>query len=119
VDDTKIFLGLPSSKLHDIISTVNEDLKEILSWCCRNSLLINPDKTKLLYVGVPQLMGTLPATLPSATILGTEIKCRLVAGQRAFAFSGANFFNSLPKFIRDKESLSGFKRRIFKNILKS
>ena len=74
VDDTKIFLGFPSNKLQDVISAVNEDLKEIVSWCCRNSLLINPDKTKLLYVGVPQLMRTLPATLPSATILGTEIK---------------------------------------------
>ena len=76
VDDTKIFLGFPSNKLQDVISAVNEDLKEILSWCCRNSLLINrdPDKTKLLYVGVPQLMRTWPATLPSATILGTEIK---------------------------------------------
>ena len=73
-DDTKIFLGFPSNKLHDVISAVNEDLKEILSWCCRNSLLVNPDKTKLLYVGVQQLMRTLPATLPTATILGTEIK---------------------------------------------
>ena len=44
-------------------------------------------------------------------------KCRLAAGQRAFAFRGAKIFNSLPKFIRDTESLSGFKRRIFKNIL--
>ena len=64
VDETKLFLGFPSNKLHDVISAVNEDLKEMLSWCCRNSLLINPDKTKLLYVGVPQLMRTLPATLP-------------------------------------------------------
>ena len=74
MNDTKIFLGFPSNKLHDVISAVNKDLKEILSWCYRNSLLINPDKTKLLYVDVPQLMRTLPATLPSATILGTEIK---------------------------------------------
>ena len=268
VDDTKIVLGFPSNKLQDVISAVNEDLKEI-------SLLINPDKTKLLYVGVPQLMRTLPATLPSATILGTEIKpvtvtkdlgvhidcylnfnehitktasdcmfkltrvnrikhllyrstliylikafvfcklfycstvwsntsnenikklqlvqnyacrivtglkkydhitealkslkwlnvkkkllfndlvmvykcinnltpnylcerfkqrseihqrdtrqkseltlpkCRIAAGQRAFAFRGAKSFNFLPKFIRDTESLSGFKRRTFKNI---
>ena len=45
-------------------------------------------------------------------------KCRLATGQRAFAFRGAKIFNSLPKFIRDTESLSGFKRRIFKNIFK-
>ncbi|RMX51528.1 hypothetical protein pdam_00010328 [Pocillopora damicornis] len=40
----------------------------------KNSLLINPDKTKLLHIGVPQLMRTPPATLSSATILGTKIK---------------------------------------------
>ena len=48
VDDTKLFLGFPASELDDVISAVNEDLKEISIWCCRNSLLINPDKTKLL-----------------------------------------------------------------------
>ena len=74
VDDTKRFLEFPFNKINDIISAVNEDLKEILSWCCRNSLLINPDKTKLLYVSVRQLMRTLPATLPSATVSGSEIK---------------------------------------------
>ena len=42
-------------------------------------MLINPNKTKLLYVGVPQLMRTLPTTLPSATMLGTQIKPATVA----------------------------------------
>ena len=79
VDDTKLFLGFPASELDGVISAVNEDLKEISIWCCRNSLLINPDKTKLLYVGVPQLMRTLPTPLPSATMLGTQIKPVTVA----------------------------------------
>ena len=43
-------------------------------------------------------------------------KCRLATGQRAFAFREAQIFNSLPKFIRDTERLSGFKKRIFKYI---
>ena len=67
------------SERNDVISAVNKDLKEISIWCCRNSLLINPDKTKLLYVGVPQLMRTLPTPLPSATMLGTQIKPVTVA----------------------------------------
>ena len=74
VNHTKFFLGFPSNRLYDVVSALNEDLKKILSWCCRNSLLINPDKTKLLYMSVPQLMRTLPAALPSATVLGSEIK---------------------------------------------
>ena len=76
---TKLFLGFPASELDDVISAVNEDLKEISIWCCRNSLLINPDKTKLFYVGVPQLMRTLPTPLPSATMLGAQIKPATVA----------------------------------------
>ena len=58
VDDTKPFLVFPAGELNDVISAVNETLKEISIWCCRNSLLINPDITKLLHVGVPQLMRT-------------------------------------------------------------
>ena len=47
VDDTTIFHAFPTSELNDVISAVNEDLKEISIWCCRNSLLISLDKTKL------------------------------------------------------------------------
>ena len=46
-------------------------------------------------------------------------KCRLTSGHRAFAFRGAKIFNSLPKFIRDTKSLSGFKKRILKPIFSS
>ena len=44
VDDTKLFLGFPASKLDDVISAVNEDLKEISIWCCINSVFINPNQ---------------------------------------------------------------------------
>ena len=44
VDDTKLFLGFPASELDDVISAVNEDLKEISIWCCINSLFINPNQ---------------------------------------------------------------------------
>lgn len=47
MDETKHFLGLLSDQLHDAISTVNVDLIEISTWCHRNSLLLDPDKTKL------------------------------------------------------------------------
>ena len=39
VDDTKVYLRL------------------IASWCCRNKLLINPDKTKLILFGTKQLLS--------------------------------------------------------------
>ena len=72
VDDTKIFLGLPPSQISDAVIALNKDLLDIATWCM-NSLLINPVKTKLLVIGVPQLMRTLPSIL-LVKLLGKEIK---------------------------------------------
>ena len=43
-----------------------------------NSLLINPDKTKFLVIGVPQLMRTLPS-IPPVKLLEKEIEPVTVA----------------------------------------
>ena len=49
-----------------------EDLRNIATWCCKNSLLINPEKTKLLVLGTPQLLMKIPDDL-SITLLSKEI----------------------------------------------
>ena len=56
----KLYLKFKTSELYNAVSAVNSDLNEICMWCCHNSLLLNPDKTKLLVVGVPQLLRQLP-----------------------------------------------------------
>ena len=43
----------------------------ISQWCCKNSLLINPDKTKVLAVGVPQLLQKLSSF--SITLFDQEL----------------------------------------------
>ena len=54
VDDTKLLLAhLSPSDISVAISDPNSDLSEGAKWCSINSLLINPNKTKLLVVGVP------------------------------------------------------------------
>ena len=72
VDDTKLLLALPPNQTADAVSMLNDDLREITKWCCRNSLLLNPDKTKLLVIGVPQLTKTLPTL--SVTLMGKKIE---------------------------------------------
>jgi len=42
VDDTKLLLALPPNQPTNAVSMLNDDLKEITKWCCRNLLLINP-----------------------------------------------------------------------------
>ena len=48
----------------------HEDLRRTCSWCCQNSLLISADKTKILIIGVPQLLRRVPSV---TSILGKEI----------------------------------------------
>ena len=59
VDDSKLYLKFETDELCNAVSAVNSDLNEICRWCCHNSLLKNPDKTKLLMTGVPQLLQQL------------------------------------------------------------
>ena len=51
---------------------LNEDIRMVASWCCNHSLLINPEKTKLLVMGTRQLLSTLPEDF-HVTLLGKEI----------------------------------------------
>ena len=44
-------INIKINELCNAISAVNSDLTEICKWCCYNSLLLNPDKTKVLVVG--------------------------------------------------------------------
>ena len=60
VDDSQLYLKFQVSNVHNAVPTVNADLQEICKWCARNSLLLNPDKTKLMVVGLPQLTKQLP-----------------------------------------------------------
>ena len=55
-----------------MIQQINKDLKKIASWCCYNSLLINPEKTKLLVLGTRQMLQKLPADF-HVTLLGKKI----------------------------------------------
>ena len=66
-------MALPSSQLPVAVAAVNQDLRDISSWCCAHSLLINPDKTKLIFVGFPQLTRSI-STLPPVMLLGKELE---------------------------------------------
>ena len=50
----------------------------IAAWCCQNSLLINPDKTKLLLLGTPQMRKQI-----------SEDFCVSLLGKKIFPVSSA------------------------------
>ena len=56
VDDSKTFLTFPVSSINCSLEAIEEDLQRIFQWCCNHSLLINPEKNKMLIVGSRQMM---------------------------------------------------------------
>ena len=54
VDDTKLFVSFHSQDTQQIVEEMNEDLG-VRNWCFRNRLLLNPDKTKLIFFGSRQM----------------------------------------------------------------
>ena len=72
VDDSKLYLSFPVAEASNMIQQINNDLKKIASWCCYNSLLINPEKTKLLVLGTRQMLQRLPADF-HVTLLGRKV----------------------------------------------
>ena len=66
VDDSQLYLSFPVSDATLAADQLTEDLWNIAAWCCKNILLINPDKTKLM------VLTKIPDDL-SITLLSKEI----------------------------------------------
>ena len=59
VDDSKISLSFSVKEVSDAKHKLETDLRLVAEWCCKNSLLINPEKTKFLLVGTRKLLNSL------------------------------------------------------------
>ena len=73
VDHTKVFMFFSIKEIDTAKQTQEEDLQRIAKWCLTNQLLVNPDKTKFLLMGIYQLLQRL-VTILELNLLGTIIK---------------------------------------------
>ena len=71
VDGSQLHFKFSVSDSSSVMAAVNQDLTNISKWCAKNSLLINPDKTKLVVVRSAQLIKRLPHI--SLSLLGKTI----------------------------------------------
>ena len=67
------FCNLESYELDAAIEKLEQDLHIVAQWCWENHLLINPDKTKLLFLGTRQMLSKLPED-PEVVFLGKTLK---------------------------------------------
>ena len=63
VDDSKLSLSFSVDEISEAKHKLETDLRLVVEWCCKNSLLINPEKTKFLPVGTRQLLNLLPENI--------------------------------------------------------
>ena len=73
VDDSKLFPSFPLTELDAAIEKLEQDILSVAQWCCENHLLINPDKTKLLFLRTRQMLSRLPQN-PSISFLSAKLK---------------------------------------------
>ncbi len=60
VDDSKLYLSFIIKDVEVAETQLNGDLKRMAAWRCSFSLLINPEKTKLLLLGTPKMLQQMP-----------------------------------------------------------
>ena len=72
VDDSKVFLSFSIKDTISAKANLEEDLRLVAKWCSTNELLINPEKTKFLLIGTPQLLKKLPSSM-TLSFLGKDI----------------------------------------------
>ena len=72
VDDSKEYLSFSLPILDHSLSFIEEDLHKSVERCRKNSLLINPDKTKLRAIGSRQLLQQLDH-IPSIIFIGKPL----------------------------------------------
>ena len=73
VDDSKLSLSFPIKDVTDARRNLEDDLRHVAAWCCKNELLINPEKTKFLLVGTRHSLSALPQDM-TLTFLNKSIK---------------------------------------------
>ena len=71
VDDTKMYLSFNVKDKDISIMDLQQDLTSIRNWCFNNSLLINPDKKKLIVFGTKQMLSRLDDF--KLSLLGKEL----------------------------------------------
>ena len=73
VDDSKLYILFPVKDIDIVTGQLTEDLCRIAGWSCANSLLINPDKTKLLLLGTRQMLHKIPDDIHVMYVLSKQL----------------------------------------------
>ena len=55
--NSKVLLSFPVADVIDAKFKLEDDLRNVATWCSTNDLLINPEKTKFMLIGTKQMIS--------------------------------------------------------------
>ncbi|KAG7309940.1 hypothetical protein JYU34_004455 [Plutella xylostella] len=73
-DDLQIYLSCTPDGTVDVVNKINHDLNMIVEWSKRNSLLLNPTKSKFLIIGSRKQIQGIKAMKPDIKVAGKSIE---------------------------------------------
>ena len=73
VEGSKVFLSYSLPDVDTAIANLEQDLLHVAAWCCENQLLINPDKTKFMFIATRQLRKRFFSS-PVVSFLGKSLE---------------------------------------------
>ena len=73
VEGSKVFLSFSLPDVDTAIANLEQDLLHVAAWCCENQLLINPDKTKFMFIATRQLRKRFFSS-PVVSFLGKSLE---------------------------------------------
>ena len=86
VDDSKLFFSFSINEANSVVNKLNKDLQRVVAWCSLNSLLINPDKTKLIVFGTHYMLKQIPEKFPHLSVGKKHFSC--ILGHRSGCYVG-------------------------------
>lgn len=114
-DDTQIYHSFKAENTMHALTMVNEDLNQIYEWATRNSLILNPAKSKMLIIGTKTQVSKVLCQNPNLTINGIDVPIEPDARNLGLIMDGELRF---VKHINDKIKNAFYKLKILYNIRK-
>lgn len=73
-DDVQLYISESPENIPYAVSMINEDMDKIAEWSSKNSLVLNPDKSKWMILGTKKQVVNILNNNPSLCILGSNIE---------------------------------------------
>lgn len=73
-DDLQVYSKIPSTEAHACVLRLNEDLSSIAEWAAKNCLVLNPTKSKYMFMGSKHQINNLVAANHRVAVMGRDIE---------------------------------------------